>query len=137
MKPYTSWRAERETSPSGELLEFGHSVNFIAKGRTDCWGTGPFSIEAGGARFRFIDSDRFGPHIADKHGDPVANPWPPERSPFWIAHRAWRRGGMRLADDGATCIYDVPRPSKVRRIGKRSVVIVEAGDEDGGMVEVE
>ena len=52
-------------------------------------------------------------------------------------HRAWRRGGMRLADDGATCIYDVPRPSKVRRIGKRSVVIVEAGDEDGGMVEVE
>jgi hypothetical protein len=117
-------------------LEFGHSAGAIHKGRVDCWGTGPFIIEAEGKKFRFGDSDRFGPYLCDKHGDPLANELPPERSGFWIAHRSWVRGGRRVDADGVTCIYDLLRPTTYRRIAGNHAVIVEAGDEGGGYIEI-
>lgn len=115
--------------------EFGHNAAIIpGVARIDSWGVGPFVIEAAGKSFRFEDSDRFGPALVNKRGDPLAKPYPSERSPFWRAHRIWKRQGRRLAEDGATCIWDEPKPTTVRMIGRRDAVIVENGDEDGRII---
>ena len=85
--------------------EFGH---IYASGRNlfiDAWGAGPFVIKSGRRRYRFEDSTRFGPALIDEAGEPLANPWPSERSPFWEAHRLWIKRGRRLAEDGITCVY--------------------------------
>lgn len=113
------------------MSDFGHKGSIITGlGCFDSWGAGPFVIEAKGKSFRFEDSDRFGPSIIKKNGDPIANPWPSERSPFWRAHSLWARQGRRVAEDGITCLYDEPRRTLVRRIG-RTHFIVEAGEDDG------
>lgn len=111
------------------MSEFGHAYGGGKGFRFDSWGAGPFMIEVKGKSYRFGDSDRFGPYLADKHGDPTANPYPAERSPFWRAHRIWVRQGRRTED--GKCIWDEPKPTTVRMIGKRSCVIVENGEEDG------
>ena len=86
--------------------DFGH-VGIIADGACiDCWGAGPFVIKARDRLWRFEDSDRFGPHLLKKDGELRNNPWPPERSPFWCAHRCWVKQGRRTEPDGLTCIYD-------------------------------
>ena len=85
--------------------EFGH-FGFIGGGVClDSWGAGPFVIEAGGRFYQFEDSDRFGPGIILKNGNPAANQ-PAESSPFWIAYRAWREQGRRTDDDGMICTYE-------------------------------
>lgn len=111
------------------MVEFGHFSSPFPGGHLDSWGAGPFEIEAEGEVFRFGDSDRFGPYLANRHGDPIANPYPAERSPFWRAHRIWVRGGRRL--EGNKCIWHEPKPTLLRRIDKRNAVIVKAGEEDG------
>jgi hypothetical protein len=110
--------------------EFGH---IFARGPSACidsWGVGPFVIATEGRSYRFIDSDRFGPHLATRKGHPLANPWPPERSPFWRAHRIWVRQGRRT-EDGVNCIWDEPKPQILCRLNRRNAMLVEAGEEDG------
>lgn len=88
------------------MSEFGH---FAARGKgvfLDSWGGGPFVIYARGRRYRFEDSDRFGPYLVRKSGEIRHNPYPPEKSPFWRAHRLWVKQGRRVAEDGITCIWD-------------------------------
>lgn len=110
--------------------EFGHTGIISPNVCIDAWGIGPFVIAAGGKSYRFEDSDRFGPALVNKRGDPLKNPWPPERCPFWRAHRIWKRQGRRT-EDGVICIWDEPKPQTVRMIGRRSCIIVEHGEEDG------
>lgn len=84
---------------------------------------------------------------AGRHGQPftqafgllLANPYPGERSPFWKAHRLWVSQGRRLAEDGITCIYDIPilKPTKVRKVGRGKYIIIEKGDEGGEFIVVE
>lgn len=116
--------------------EFGHhgyrGDGFVMDG----WGSGPFVIQVGGKSFRFGDSDRFGPYLCDKHGTPLKNEYPPERSPFWRAHRIWKKQGRRLAKDGGACIWDEVAPNKYMKIGKRARYLVESGDDDGIWIEV-
>lgn len=113
--------------------EFGH-FGIIGGGVClDSWGAGPFVIEAGGRFWRFEDSDRFGPSIILKNGNPAAQQ-PGERSPFWIAHWAWMKQGRRVEDDGMTCIHDPLKPTLYRKVGRMNI-IVENGDERGGYVE--
>lgn len=111
--------------------EFGHDAIVSKDFCIDAWGVGPFVIEVGGKSYRFEDSDRFGPALIKENGDPLTNPWPPERCPFWRAHRLWRRQGRRTHEDGITCRWDEPRPMFVRRFDKRTCLIVENGEEDG------
>jgi hypothetical protein len=111
------------------VSEFGH---FYARGDGFCidsWGAGPFLIEAGGKQYRFEDSDRFGPSLIKKNGDPLANPYPGERSPFWKAHYAWLKQGRRVAEDGVTCIWEPLKPSLAVRKGRGFVLVVEHGDQ--------
>lgn len=109
--------------------DFGH-VGIVGAGWcVDSWGAGPFVIDAKGKRYRFEDSDMFGPALVDRRGDPLKNPWPNERSPFWTAHAAWRKAGRRVAADGKTCIYEWPKPTVVRAVN-RQITIIEKGDED-------
>jgi hypothetical protein len=112
------------------MTEFGHTGIIGTDICIDIWGTGPFVIVVNGKSYRFEDSDRFGPALVNRRGDPLANPWPSERSPFWRAHRIWLRQGRRLKDE-INCIWDEPRPSVVRHLGGRNYMHVEAGDEDG------
>lgn len=120
------------------MSDFGHCYfNNGPKIHIDAWGVGPFVISVGGKQFRFEDSDRFGPYLVRKNGAMLANPYPPERSPFWRAHMLWRRQGRRMADDGVTCIWDEPKPMKVRRINGRNCEIIEPGEEDGKIVVIE
>lgn len=113
------------------MSEFGHIATSGAGFRVDTWGAGPFVIEAGGKSFRFEDSDRFGPALLKPDGELRADPWPPERSPFWMAHRAWVKQGRRVTDDGVTCIYEPLKPTKVRHMGGKHYLVVEHGDDDG------
>ena len=116
------------------MPEFGH-IGVIGAGFClDGWGVGPFVIDAGGPVYRFEDSDRFGPLLLTKRDMPATNQ-PGERSPFWKAHRLWKRQGRQLADDGVTCIYDPPKPTLYRKVGRMNL-IVESGDEDGDHIEV-
>lgn len=119
------------------MTEFGH---FAAIGRgvcIDAWGAGPFEITVGRKNFTFEDSDRFGPLILDRRGMP-ADDQPPERSKFWMPYHMWLKGGRRLADDGKTCIWDMPKPTTVKRVRFKegwTKVVVETGDLDfGGVV---
>lgn len=121
--------------------DFGHEA---ARGTidgfpcfVDTWGSGPFVIKAKDKAFRFEDSDRFGPALCKRNGDICSNPYPAERSPFWRAHKLWKAQGRRIADDGAMCVYEWsdPRPTTYYKIG-REMFVVEAGDDDGGYVEV-
>ncbi len=116
------------------MAEFGHIASIGGGICIDAWGAGPFVISAGGKLFRFEDSDRFGPSLIKKNGDICTNPWPCERSPFWRAHRLWVRQGRRT-EDGVICVWDEPKPTKYRKIG-RTRVIIENGDEDGGYIEI-
>lgn len=112
--------------------EFGR-ISFIKHGFCiDCFGAGPFIITHNGKSWRFEDSDRFGPSLVKKNGDISADPFPPERSPFWKIHSLWVKQGRRLAEDGQTCIYEMPiiKPTKVKKIG-RTYIVIENGD-DGG-----
>jgi hypothetical protein len=113
------------------MTEFGHIAYRGPGFRVDTWGAGPFVIKAGGKSWRFEDSDRFGPALCRKNGDLLANPYPPERSPFWAAHLAWVRQGRRVAEDGEFCVWEPLRPTKVRHIGGARHVVVEHGDPDG------
>lgn len=87
--------------------EFGHFGSIGAGACIDSWGAGPYVITINGKTFRFEDSDRFGPAIIKKNGDPTKNPCPSEKSPFWMAHELWVDQGRKTEADGITCIYEV------------------------------
>lgn len=87
------------------MTEFGHNFYREPGLCLDSWGAGPFMIEIGGKKFTFEDSDRFGPLLLGKRGEPLADQ-PGERNKFWKAYTPWRNQGRRLAEDGKTCIYD-------------------------------
>lgn len=99
-----------------------------ARAASTPWGAGPFVIEVDGKSFRFDDSDRFGPYIITSAGD-IATRQPTERSPFWRVHRIWVRQGRRVENE--RCLWDEPKPTLFKSIGKRSGLIVENGEEDG------
>lgn len=115
------------------MSEFGHFGKVIpGLGAIDSWGAGPFVIaDETGKSWRFEDSDCFGPHLVKRNGDPLANPWPGKRCPFWRAHRIWARQGRRLESDGVTCIWNEPKPEIVTRLGCRSFYVIDHGEEDG------
>lgn len=113
-----------------EEPEFGH-VYYSGSGLCiDSWGIGPFVIAIEGKSYRFEDSDRFGPALVKRNRDPIANPWPSPRCPFWRAHRIWKLQGRRT-EGGTNCIWDEPKPQTIRMLNKRNAIIVEAGEEDG------
>lgn len=84
--------------------EWGHHAARIPGGFIDCWGAGPFTIEYNGSSWRFEDSDRFGPVIVNKHGDPTSRQ-PGQYSKFWKAHAEWVRCGRRVTKSGE-CILE-------------------------------
>lgn len=114
------------------MSEFGHKYASGGGLCIDAWGAGPFVIEHAGKRWPFEDSDRFGPALVKANGDPLANPWPTEKSIFWRLHHIWRKQGRRVAGDGVTCVleYSEPRPTKYVVRG-REMIVVEHGDHDG------
>ncbi|NQU60150.1 MAG: hypothetical protein HQ512_03390 [Rhodospirillales bacterium] len=115
--------------------EFGHFGSIGGGVCMDAWGVGPFVVEVGKQSFRFEDSDRFGPSIINKNGEFKAKQ-PGERSPFWTAHRQWRKQGRRTKDDGVTCIYEGPKPTFYRKVGRKNL-IVEDGEEGGDFIEIQ
>lgn len=88
------------------MSEFGHFATAGPGFHTDSWGAGPFLISVAGKTWRFEDSDQFGPTLIKRDGHQLKNSWPGERSPFWRAHRIWESQGRRLAEDGATCLWE-------------------------------
>lgn len=79
------------------MTEFGHEW---ARGPNICidsWGAGPFVLVTKGKRYVFEDSDRFGPALVDKKGDPT-NVMIPEKSPFWKAWERWVKEGRKTTE---------------------------------------
>jgi hypothetical protein len=116
------------------MSEFGHK-GFIAGGFCiDSWGAGPFVMIVGLKKYRFEDSDRFGPLIVNKDGREAAIQ-PAERSAFWAYHRAWKAQGRRIEDGlcKVDIFYGPPKPTKLRRVG-RKLLVVENGDDGGAFV---
>lgn len=115
------------------MSEFGHFGKVIPGfGCIDSWGAGPFEIIVGAKRFRFEDSDRFGPTLIKRDGSEISNQ-PTERHPFWRGYDPWRAQGRQLADDGVTCIWCEPKPTTVMKLHGRQHLTIEDG-EDGGQV---
>ncbi len=115
------------------MSEFGHIARSFAGFHIDSWGAGPFLITVEGKTYRFEDSDRFGPSKLRADGEIAANPWWPERSLFWRAHRLWCEQGRRTESDGITCIWEGsarPAPTVYRTVGRTKFVILDG--EDGG-----
>lgn len=113
------------------MTEFGHTGRRIPGfGCIDSWGWGPFIITVGDKSFRFEDSDQFGPSLVAKDGR-ILDRQPAEKSPFWKAHRAWKKQGRRMADDGVACVYN-PLKDEVYRIGVGNQLIVVQQGDDGG-----
>lgn len=119
------------------MSEFGHFGRISGVFCIDAWGAGPFVITHQDKSYRFEDSDRFGPVLLNKNGEPSERQ-PGERSPFWDVHSLWRKQGRRLEEDGTTCIFDVLalKPTFYRKIGGQNFII-EDGDEGGEFIEVE
>lgn len=116
--------------------DFGH-VGIISGGVClDAWGSGPFVIAVGSREWRFEDSDQFGPALIKKNGDLLENPYPGERSPFWRAHRIWRRQGRRVGEDGIRCIWAEPKPTIIKKMHGRNYEIIDHGEDDGEYIEV-
>lgn len=87
------------------MAEFGHHAAHMPRCFIDGWGAGPFVIEVCGKRFRFEDSDRFGPMLVDRNGDPLENYCPSSGSPFWYGHKRWVQA-RRIGGDGMSCLWD-------------------------------
>lgn len=88
------------------MAEFGHHAAHMLGCFIDGWGAGPFVIDVYGKQFRFEDSDRFGPMLVDRNGEPLEKYCLSSRSPFWYGHERWVAQGRRLGDDGVTCLWD-------------------------------
>jgi hypothetical protein len=87
-----------------QAQEFGHSFANIAGAHIDTWFAGPFVIkDVFGKRYRFEDSDRFGPVVISKRGEALARQ-PGQHSPFWHAWEFWKKQGRGV--DGERCIYE-------------------------------
>lgn len=117
---------DRPNNPSAQ--EYGH---YAVRGNgfcIDAWGAGPFLIEVNGKRYRFEDSDRFGPTLLTKRGDPCVRQ-PMEGHPFWRGYTPWRWQGRRVAEDGVTCIFDPLKPTIARRLRGREIEVIDAGDD--------
>jgi hypothetical protein len=111
------------------MSEFGH---FGAVGNgfcIDAWGAGPFIL----GEWIFEDSDRFGPLLLDKIGNPLEKQ-PSERSSFWRPYHIWLNQGRKVESDGKTCVWQQPKPTKVMRLGKRTAIVIENGDELGEII---
>lgn len=85
------------------MSEFGHTTMTGAGVHVDIWGSGPFEIKIGGKRFRFEDSDRFGPLLLNRHDEPRNNQDIP--AAFYAAYEKWRSQGRRTAPDGRNCLW--------------------------------
>lgn len=109
------------------MAEFGH-IGAVGSGfAVDGWGAGPFIIVVKAKRYRFEDSDRFGPYIVGRRGQ-ILDEQPSEHDPFWRAHFLWRKQG-RIVERGV-CVWREPKPTIYRRSG-RKIVVVEQGEPDG------
>ncbi len=114
------------------MAEFGHVYGGGHGMRFDSWGVGPFIItDEYGKQYRFEDSDRFGPSLIGKKGDPLANQ-PGTRSPFWRVHSIWVQQGRRTTD--INCIWDEPKPQIIQMVGKRTAIVVENGEPNGKVI---
>ena len=76
----------------------------------DAWGTGPFFIRVLGKRYKFEDSDMFGPFLLNKDGSVSSKQPISERHPFWLGYQMWRNGGRRVRWGGRVCVYEKPKP---------------------------
>ena len=107
---------------TSQMSDFGHFHGHVGSMHIDAWGAGPYEIEIDGKRFRFEDSDRFGPQRLKRNGDPTDSNFG-ERSKFWEAHALWVAQGRRVADDGVTCLWRKALPTIVQKIGNMHMVL--------------
>lgn len=119
------------------MTGFGHNFASGPGFFIDSWGRGPLVIENRGKSFRFEFSEQFGPTRLRPDGEIDERfPFFGQRSPFWEAFTAWRKGGMRIDDDGVTCIWDHLKPTKVYMLDDKNAVVIEQGDDGGAIVDI-
>lgn len=90
------------------MTEFGHEWAVGPGFRMDNWGVGPFELTIGKIKYRFEDSDRFGPSMLKRDGELRDKPWFNEGHPFWDHHHWWVSQGRKTEEDGVTCVYVAP-----------------------------
>jgi len=74
-------------------------------------------IKVLGKEYIFDFSERFGPLLVKKNGDPCVNQPVSERHPFWKGFTPWLNQGKRVED--GVCIWELePKKSvKLRHLG--------------------
>lgn len=88
-------------------------------------------LDAKGKTWLFEDHPYCGPVVLTKTGAPK-EPQPPDRSPLWAATNLWYAQGKRIEDRGAEgiwCVWDKPKPQKLRHLGWIHYELVCGGDD--------
>lgn len=87
-------------------------------------------IAVNGKDYRLLWSDRWGPCVGDRHGDP-ANKQPGPRHEFWRAASLWNRQGKRR--EGLRAVWHEPAPEILQNLGRYrrgiEIRVVQAGED--------
>jgi hypothetical protein len=111
------------------MAEYGHFGRVVAGCAIDAWGAGPFILRDKGKEWSFEFSDRFGPILLNKDGEPRALQPISPKHPFWRPFNAWLAQGKKVEDGVA--VWREPLPTVLRHIVGRHYAVEEKG-EDGG-----
>ena len=114
------------------MAEYGHFGSITNGCSIDAWGAGPFTLRDKDRQWSFEFSDRFGPVLLDKDGEPLRRQPISPRHPFWKPFNAWLSQGKRVANGVA--IHQNPRAIVAKHVGGRNYVIEHPGEDGGDLV---
>ena len=83
-------------------------------------------IAVNGRGLRLGWSDRWGPYLADQHGDPAKREPGPNHE-FWRAASLWNRQGKRI--ENGTAIWHEPAPEIIEVRGRMIVNVVQIAED--------
>jgi hypothetical protein len=111
------------------MSDYGHFGSVANGFAIDTWGAGPFTICDKDKQWSFEFSDRFGPLLLDRHGEPSKRQPVGARHPFWKPFNCWLSQGKQVQDGVAA--WHEPLPMVLRQIVGRCYEIQQEGEEHG------
>lgn len=87
-----------------------------------CSDPGDYRIKVDGKIYTFEFSDRFGPIVLNRRGDPMSKQ-PGPKNKFWWAVSSWKQRGKEIDDDGL-CVWFTEPEDILRHIAGRHYIVI-------------